>query len=131
MNLRKTLAALAKVIADEADQNERFRGQVEEALGLSHPTRGGEPAPPDEPKRKGGRRTPAVLDPVDLARRGEGDLRARLTSLDLEQLRDIVAQYGMDPGKLVMKWRDVDRVVDKIVELAVARANKGNAFRAE
>jgi hypothetical protein len=37
----------------------------------------------------------------------------------------------MDPGKLVMKWKGADRVVDRIVELAVARSKKGDAFRAD
>ena len=82
-------------------------------------------------KRRGGRRTPAVLDPIELAAQGEGALRERLSDLDLELLLDIVAQYGMDPGKLVMKWRDQDRVIDRIVELSLARATKGDAFRKE
>ena len=49
--------------------------------------------------------------------------------LTLDQLRDIVAQYGMDPSKLVMKWKDPERVMDQIVELALTRSIKGDAFR--
>jgi hypothetical protein len=58
-------------------------------------------------------------------------VRTQLAILNLEQLRDIVAQYGMDPGNLVMKWNDTQRVVDRIIELALARATKGDAFRGE
>jgi len=47
----------------------------------------------------------------------------------LEQLKDIVADYGMDPGKLVMKWKSSDKVIDRIVEISLARAQKGDAFR--
>ena len=43
----------------------------------------------------------------------------------LEELKEVVADYGMDPGKLVMKWKNVDRIVDRIVELSLARAQKG------
>jgi hypothetical protein len=50
-----------------------------------------------------------------------------MSAISLEQLRDIVAQYGMDPGKLVMKWKDSKRVMDRIVELALVRATKGDA----
>ena len=82
-------------------------------------------------KPKGGRRTPAVLDPVELARQGEDVLRAQLNMLNREQLRDVVAQYGMDPGRLVMKWKDTNRVMDRIVELALTRATKGDAFRSD
>jgi hypothetical protein len=132
MNLRKTLTALITVIADEAAKSESFRTDLERALSFSGATVGGTlTVPPASKPRKGGRRTSAVLDPVELAKQGEGGLRTQLTALNLEQLRDIVAQYGMDPGKLVMKWKDPQRVVDRIVELALARATKGDAFRGE
>jgi hypothetical protein len=37
-------------------------------------------------------------------------------------LRDVVADYGMDTGKLVLKWRDPERIVERIVEVARAAA---------
>lgn len=132
MNLRKTLSALVAVITDEATSNDTFRANLERVLGASPGRVEGVQTPgPTGKARKGGRRTPAVFDPVELAKQGESALRAQLTVLNLEQLRDIVAQYGMDPGKLVMKWKDTQRVVDRIVELALARATKGDAFRGE
>jgi hypothetical protein len=132
MNLRKTLSSLVTVITDEAGKNEAFRANLERALGENLGQAGRVQAPgPIGKARKGGRRTPAVLDPVELAKQSEGELRAQLAILNLEQLRDIVAQYGMDPGKLVMKWKDTQRIVDRIVELALARAKKGDAFRGE
>jgi hypothetical protein len=56
-------------------------------------------------------------------------LRTALGKLDIEQLRDVVAEYGMDTGKLVIKWRTADRIIDRIVEVARQRAHKGSAFR--
>jgi len=56
-------------------------------------------------------------------------LRSALEKLSLNQLRDIVAEYGMDPGRLVMKWMAPERVIDRIVEISSARAHKGDAFR--
>jgi hypothetical protein len=50
--------------------------------------------------------------------------------LSLEQLRDIVAEFGMDPGKLVLKWKSPQKVIDRIVEISMPRAQKGDAFRA-
>jgi hypothetical protein len=135
MTLKRSLGALVNVIVDEAARNPEFGSRIEAALGMAKP----EPSPPvkvstvmprDE-KRKGGRRAPAVLDPIDLARHSEGELREKLAALDLEKLLDVVAQYGMDPGKLVMKWKDRERVIDRIVEVALGRATKGDAFRAE
>jgi hypothetical protein len=64
-------------------------------------------------------------------RSGFGPLLAgRLAALDLEQLRDVVAFYGMDPRRLVMKWKTTERVVAHIVETVQTRSRKGDAFRA-
>jgi hypothetical protein len=128
MTLKKRLSALVSVIVEEAEKNEPFRENVERALGINT-SRIPQSRAGDTTRPRGGRRTPAVLDPVELARRGEDVLREKLSMLTLDQLRDIVAQYGMDPGKLVMKWKDTSRVIDRIVELALTRSTKGDAFR--
>src|SRR5437762_12996018 len=113
MNLKKTLSAIISVISAEADKNEAFKASLEQTLGIASKATGGRQAAAiTGTTRKGGRRTPAVFDPVELARQGEGVLRVRIGTLNLEQLRDIVAQYGMDPGKLVMKWKDTKRLMD-------------------
>lgn len=135
MILKRTLTALVNVIVDEAGRNPDFRERIEAALDVAKPlpkaVAKATQKPAMEEKRKGGRRAPAVLDPIDLAKHGEAGLRNQLAGLDLEKLLDIVAQYGMDPGKLVMKWKDRERVIDRIVELSLGRATKGDAFRAE
>jgi hypothetical protein len=69
------------------------------------------------------------LDPVALAAQGEEALRNRLAALTLDQLKDIVADHGMDRDRLVMKWRKPNRVIDRIVEVSISRAHKGDAFR--
>lgn len=136
MTLKKKLAALMREVIAEADTNPDFCARLEAALGANGRTTVRQKAPAGrprdsrspQPKRPSHRRPPAVLDPVQLAREGEQQLREALGCLNLEQLRDVVADYGMDPGKLVMKWRDDERVVDRIVEVAVSRAHKGSAF---
>ena len=50
-------------------------------------------------------------------------------TLDLEQLRDIVAEHGMDHDRLAMKWKDRQRVITRVVERVAARTAKGSAFR--
>jgi hypothetical protein len=131
MKLRKPLLDLARVIADQAERDPVFAEQIIAALGLKEHA-----SPKAEPKRSEAtrpknRRPAAVLDPVALARDGEAALRSGLSPLSVEQLKDVVADYGMDPGKLVMKWKDAERVVDRIVELSLARARKGDAFRSD
>jgi hypothetical protein len=131
VKLRKHLLDLGRVIADQAERDPAFAEQIVAALGLR------EHAGPKQVQiltgnaRPKNRRPAAALDPILLVRDGEARLRERLSELTLEQLRDVVADYGMDPGKLVMKWKDAHRIVDRIVELSLARAQKGDAFRSE
>ena len=127
MRIRRKLIALARTVADEAERNPDFAQKVEAALGIEQSDRSRKEAGGGRPRT---RRAPAVLDPVAVLRAGGSDeLRSRLSSLNLEQLKDIVAQHGMDPGKLVMKWKTWTRVVDRIVEMSMSRASKGDAFR--
>lgn len=80
--------------------------------------------------KRTGRRPPARFDPLKAANEaGLDGLRAQLGDLDLEELRNIVAQYGMDPRRLVMRWKDVDRVRAHIESTTAQRSRKGDAFR--
>ncbi|MGB3749462.1 MAG: hypothetical protein WA961_14780 [Rhodanobacter sp.] len=136
MSLRHILNRLVRVVIDEAEQNPEFEAALNDALGavsakrksLKEDASVGQRSY-DDARRGKNRRAPAVLDPVQIVRDGEPTLRSALKELSLEQLRDIVAEYGMDPGRLVMKWATPERVIDRIVELSVARAHKGSAFR--
>ena len=44
------------------------------------------------------RRTPAVLDPVQLVKESELAFREQLSGLTVEQLKDVVADHDMDPS---------------------------------
>lgn len=137
MSLRNTLNRLMRVVIEEVERNPRFEAALNDALGASSSKR--EQPKEDraavpatgaaEAKRGKNRRPPAALDPVHVVRDGETALRAALEKLSLDQLRDIVAEYGMDSARLVMKWIDPARVIDRIVELSITRARKGDAFR--
>lgn len=79
---------------------------------------------------RAGRRNPGPLDPFSVyADGGEAGLRQVLTALNLEQLRDIVAEHGMDHDRLAMKWKAPDRVIKRIIERVEAVSSKGFAFR--
>lgn len=137
MKLRKLIMDTARLVADEAERNPTFGGHLlellsapKEAVKPPKPARKQSPsAEVSAPSRPKNRRAPAAFNPIELAEQNEETLRLRLAELSLEQLRDIVADYGMDPGKLVAKWKDRDRVIDRIVELSIARLHKGDAFR--
>lgn len=119
--LARTLAALTSAIATEASRTPRFAASLKRALSAT---------PSATPPRRSGRRQPGPLDPFELhTQSGEEGLRSGLRLLSLEQLRDIVAEHGMDNDRLAMKWKDPERVIDRIVERVVFRASKGSAFR--
>lgn len=74
-------------------------------------------------------RNPAALDPFDVFRSdGRDALRSRLAELSLDQLRDVIHQYGMDPDKRAMKWKTVSKVRDRILESTEATRNRDRAF---
>lgn len=56
-------------------------------------------------------------------------LRSKLDELDIEALKDIVSEYGMDSANLVLKWKKPERVRDHIFVTVQSRARKGDAFR--
>jgi hypothetical protein len=132
MKLHGVLDRLARVVADEAERNPDFARRISEALGFADDTVVGtaDHSSSETERRARNRRPAAVLDPVVVAREGEEVLRDRLLGLSLDQLKDIVAEFGMDTGKLVLKWKTPEKVVDRIVEISMARAQKGDAFRA-
>jgi hypothetical protein len=81
--------------------------------------------------RSSNRRAPAAIDPFTTYRADPSALQPALQTLDIEQLKDIVSQYAMDPRKLALKWRTPDRLIDLIVEVVNQRSRKGEAFRSE
>ncbi|MEV6287905.1 hypothetical protein [Kribbella sp. NPDC051770] len=123
--LAATLTRLFTAVALEASRGPRFANSLSKAL------RG--PASPSSSartRRPQNRRNPGPFDPfVSYANGGEIHLRTLLGALDLEALRDIVAEHGMDTDRLAMKWKDPDRVIERIVERVVDRSTKGAAFR--
>lgn len=106
------------VIQQEAASNPSFAEKLGEAMGHAG-LRSRKP-----------RREPAVLDPFSvLEGSGEPGLRDVLTSLRLDQLKAIVADYRMDSSQLARKWTTPERLIHLIVSTSVARSKKGDAFR--
>lgn len=130
------LEAAFAVILEEARSNDAFRTRLEVAL------EGGDPRPsrrrgrlgsPDTaasaPPKRRNRRDKAILDPFAVcASGGEPGLRAALAALDVEKLKDVIAEFDMDRDRLASKWRSPDRLIERIVETVMARNRKGDAF---
>ena len=117
MNTKKYLRRIFNEVLAEIDKSPDFADRISMALDLNSDSS-------TEPKRRG-RRPPAVLDPFGILQNAdESELRKELTKLDIEQLKDVVAQYAMDPSKLAMKWKDSSRIVEHIIAHALIRSKK-------
>lgn len=127
MSLRRILVDLANAIADEMEQNQALAERITRIIS-SEGQRSGAVVDRGNAVRRN-RRPPARIDPLESARIGETELRARLSSLSVDELKDVIAQYGMDPSKLAMKWKTSEKLIERIVEVSMSRAQKGDAFR--
>ncbi|MFF9020670.1 hypothetical protein [Streptomyces eurythermus] len=127
--LARSLMLLAEVVAEEAARTPRFSRALTKALAAAVPA--GPERASERGRNRSRRRAKGLLDPFAVFTEvGPEGLRKRLGTLDLEQLRDIIAEHGMDYDRLAMKWKDPQRVMERIVERVEARSAKGSAFRA-
>ncbi len=132
MKAEKLLRRLFDEVVREAKQNPAFEERLSSVLGLHD---GAEEKGRKTERtssastRRGGRRAPGALDPFEIFPQGEHVLRDRLGPLTPDQLKDIIAEHGMDTTKLALKWKNRDRLIDLIVGTVRDRLAKGDAFR--
>lgn len=122
MNTQKALKALFHEFLAEVERNDMLRAKVEGILGHSK-------EPVASSSKQVMRRKPGRFDPMAVHRERPTDLARRLDELNEEELKDIIAEHGMDRTKLAMKWKDKQRLVDLIKTTVESRAQKGDAFR--
>ena len=117
--------ALAGGVARQKRGASRSRGPKTASVPSAEPAlRAGQTRPPGPPPAPA-RRAPAVLDPYAIYEVGwEAMLRERLEALDLEQIKDIVAEHTMDPTGQALRWTELERVVELIVQAVIDRSEK-------
>lgn len=131
------IAGLTRVIIDEAERSSRFAGALADVVSALAPSSDALPSTIAAPPRKRASaprkkvvRQPAVLDPFVVYREaGPAGLTARLSELDIEQLRDIIAEEELDTRKETSRKRSPAVITTWIVERVEASENKGSVFR--
>lgn len=121
METKEVLALWKKIsaiVADEIASNKDFADKIGALVAQDKP---------DTPKRRN-RRDPGKINPFELFQQGDNALYEALASLSIDELKDIIAENGMDTAKLAMKWKDRDRLEKHIVEATQRRSTKGEAF---
>ena len=132
MSAVDNLSRAFETILDEARRRPEFAERIAQALNVGNVqgSPGSAPRVGSEAVGRGrNRRARPVLDPLQLYSDGEDRLREGLADLSIEQLKDIVAEHGMDTRKLAMKWKKRDRLEELIVTTVRARLTNGSAFR--
>lgn len=129
-NAAGSLVALVRVIADEAARNKRFANAIAGALGPAAAAGNVVPAPTRQAPARRAKRAPGPFDPFEVFRDGgEAGLRDKLALLDVDRLKDIIAEHAMDYDKLAMRWRTPSKLQERIVDRVKALSTKGDAFR--
>lgn len=130
-DIQAILRELFEVFVHETSHNESLRARVtaiieEHAGQLPQNTEVGSPVAAE---RNSTRRAKARIDPIEIAARDKAELERTLVQFSLDELKDIVAEFGLDPSKKAMKWRTPERLINFILETSIQRARKGDAFR--
>ena len=119
----KMITALHSVldaVVDEAENNEDFASKLERAFtGNSSSI---------IKKERVRRRQKPVLNPLDMIE-DMNALDAKLHALSVDQLKDIISAYSMDPSRRALQWRKPERLIALILDVSQKRLAKGNAFR--
>ncbi len=134
------LAGVIKAVVVEAERSSRFaKALVDVVESLAPSPLSGDPvavaAPPPARKRAAAPRKrvvrqPGAFDPFVVYREGGAALLTeRLGSLELEQLRDIIAEQELDTRKETGRKRNLEVIVEWIVAKVEASENKGAVFR--
>ncbi len=124
VNTDKVLKAICDEFLKEVRLNPDLRARIETIIRGENTV---EKAAPQRPHR----RKPGPLNPMEVYRQGEDILRKMLDRLEVEQLKDIIAEHGMDRSKLAMKWKSNQRLAELIITAAKSRSQKGDAFRGQ
>ncbi len=142
--LARQLDALFAAVAAQAASDEDFAATLAAAVGgTSNESATGSPGPVErrharsrqtahgaDARVRGGRRPPGPFNPYEVYAQGEDVLRKHLETCTIEQLKDIIAAQGMDHDRLALRWKNSQRLIERIVETVVARSRKGDVFLA-
>ncbi len=70
-----------------------------------------------------------LFNPIEIyLRDGPEALRKRLEIMELEELRSLIREHHLDRTNKSLKWKNREKVIEKILERTEARATKGDIF---
>ena len=110
---------------EEKGQNEGKDSQGENQGEKEGKQGGGESTDKEDPPFD-----PEKFSPVKVYQdQKEEGLRAILEKRSMKELRTIIRQNAMDPGKITKNWKKEGKLVEHILEMSRLRATQGDTFR--
>lgn len=125
MDMEKLLKEFCEVIIEEINKNEEFSNKVKKILVENTKIEKDKL----KTKKKVLSEKDILINPYEILLEGTEVLENKLSKLELQDLKNIVEYYSMDPSKSFKRWRKKERFINFILEVSILRANKGNAFR--
>jgi len=120
-HLMAQLEKLLQVLQDEARQSSGFAARLQEVLAPPPPPPVPDP-PPEPPKPK---RRKALLDPFAAYETGwESMLRQELGRLTVDQLRDVIVAYELDPNDRSERLKSEEQLSEWILAAVMSRVEK-------
>lgn len=122
INSEKVLKDIFSLIIMEAKHNVEFSNKLDCILTNIHEEK-------IEGKAIKRKKDKPLFNPYDLIEKGEDEFRKELFTLNINQLKDIISGYDLDPTKKTSRWRKEEKFIEHIIEMTTKRVNKGSAFR--
>ena len=121
MNIEKLIDDILEEMFDGIRRNKGIRRKTKRIIDqhVADPT----PQPKKPRRRKSG-----PLDPMAIHRDMPAELEQQLGELQVEELKDIIAEHGMDRWKLAMKWKSRERLIELITSTVKSQSQKGDTF---
>ncbi len=127
MDMDKLIKEFYEVIIEESKKNKEFSNRLQKVLLDNVKTE------KNKGKTKGKKNLLSekdiLINPYELLLEGKEVLVNKLKEVELQDLKNIVNYYSMDPSKSFKRWRKRERFINLILEVSALRTNKGNAFR--
>ena len=122
MNSKKIAIAILKELIVEVKTNDSLRRRLANILKENKTQK-------KDGKIGSFKRRPGQFNPFHVYRDSPEKLEMMLKTLEMDQLKDIISEHGLDRTKLAMKWQDKERLIEKISSTVKLRYEKGDVFR--
>jgi hypothetical protein len=122
--IRKQIASFLMIIAKKIEVDEEFAKSIFSQLEENHPV-----TKNTSKKKKSTQLDDTKINIFEIYQnQGPEGLLGLLESLELQGLKKIVLENGLDPAQKVRRWRKKEKIMNHIVESVCKQMSKGDAF---